>query len=102
MEQVNQFNISQESIDLIKLNYSQDELDSMRNNQNKIESSIMLLKEIGVTDKTIEDIIVCEYNVLIPGREYLIKALAKIGDIQKFVSLLNEDINYIDYLSDIR
>lgn len=102
MDQRNHFNISQESIDLMKLNYSQAELDSMKNNQSKLLSSIMLLKEIGVTDKTIEEILICEYSVLMPGREYLIRALAKIGDVRKFVSLLNEDINYVDYLSDIK
>ncbi len=101
MEEINQFNISQNAVDLIKLNYSQSEIDSMNNNREKLLSSIMLLKEIGVTDKTIEAILVCEYNVLMPGREYLIKALAKIGDIPKFVSLLNADVNYLDYLSNI-
>lgn len=97
MEFLTELNISSETINLIDEVYSDVEKDEIIMCQIEIVSSIKYLRELGVIDKMIEEILVEDYHILTPGRLYLKKAVAKVNK-DALVSALNKDISYSKYL----
>lgn len=98
MDFLRSLNYSDESINLIKVNHSDGEIKDIINRQDSVISSILYLRELGVSEDRIMDLLIGEHHLLLPGREYLEKAIAKINNVSEYVRKLNEDITYADYL----
>lgn len=65
----------------------------------RIFSSIRYLRSIGVLDSVIENILIEDHHILIPGEKYLKRAISKV-DEKVLVSYLNNNVNYMYYLKD--
>ena len=101
MDSLIEINISSDVVESMKICYSENEINSIETNPKDLVSSILLLREIGVSEDIINEILIFDYHVLMPGRKALLNALSKIGDIPKFFDSLNEDITNLEYLTDI-
>ena len=101
MDSLIEINISSDVVESMKICYSENEINSIETNPKDLVSSILLLREIGVSEDIINKILIFDYHVLMPGRKALLNALSKIGDIPKFFDSLNEDITNLEYLTDI-
>lgn len=101
MEYLVSIGISKEVLDELKEDLTKGEIESINNCLDRLESSILYLREIGVKNSVIEEIILLDYHVLMPGRKYLEIALSKIQDVNYFVAALNENIEYVEYLRNI-
>lgn len=101
MEYLIKIGISPKVVEFLKQDCTDIEKDAIGNCMGRLESSILYLREIGVLNSVIEEILMEDYHVLMPGRELLEKSLSHIDSIEKFVSLINQDIEYMDYLTNI-
>lgn len=100
MKFLKEVGISDELIEALEDNYLDMEIVSMNENSDNIISSINYLKSINVNDKVIEDILILDYCILMPGGKALEKAVSKLNK-EDFVNKLSDDINYMEYLYDI-
>ncbi len=98
MEYLISIGISEDTINYLKKHCTKIEINSMNNCIDRLESSILYLREIGVNNNTIESILKEDYHVLMPGKKYLEISLSKVRDIKEFVILINENIEYMEYL----
>lgn len=92
------FDLSKETIDFLEETCSPSERRELENCIDRFYSSIMYLREIGVTNKTIEDIITTDHHILLAGKENIKRALSKIDNLNAYVTLLNSDIKYMNNL----
>lgn len=92
------FYLSEEIINFLEEICSDSERREIKNCVGRFYSSVMYLREIGVTNKTIEDIIAIDHHVLLAGKDEIKRALSKIDNLNDFVALLNSDIKYMNYL----
>jgi len=100
MDFLKEFEISDETINVIKENFCIQDQEEIINSQDRIYSSILYLREIGVNNNIIEDIILEDYSLLVPGEDKIRFALSKIGE-KEFVRLIEEDFMNYKYLNDI-
>ena len=102
MEFLSNLGISNRTIESLKNNCSKEELSDIVECSNRVKSSILLLRGFGVTNSTIEDILVMDYHKLMPGGQHLIKAFQRVSNLSEFVNNLNRDVvTYMDYLDNI-
>lgn len=101
MQYLIKLGISKSTLDFLKTNCTKEEIISITNCMSRLESSILYLRELGVNNEIIEQIIMIDYHVLMPGRKHLEIALSKLQDINQFVSSINEHVEYMDYLRNI-
>ncbi len=92
------FDLSNETIKTLEKICSDNEKKELENCIDRFYSSIMYLREIGVTNNTIEQIILTDHHILLAGKENIQRALSKISNLNAYVSLLNNDISYMDNL----
>lgn len=101
MECLKNLGISLETINYLKDSCIEEELESIEHCIDRIESSILYLREIGVKNSVIEEILRIDFHVLMPGRKYLEKSLYKLKSVDDFVKAINEHVEYMDYLMNI-
>lgn len=101
MEYLIKIGISKEVLDKIKENSTKGEIESIINCMGRLESSILYLRELGVKNSVIEEILTIDHHVLLPGRKHLEVALSKLNNINDFVSAINEHVEYMNYLENI-
>ena len=101
MEYLIKIGISKEVVQEIKDNSTKGEIESIINCMGRLESSIIYLRELGVKNSVIEEILVLDYHVLMPGRKHLEVALSKLNNINDFVQAINENVEYMEYLENI-
>ena len=99
MEFLLDLNISEITIELLDDIYSDVEKEEIITCQNEITSSIKYLRNIGIKDNVIEEILIDDYHFLTPGEFYLKKAVSKV-DQKSLVIALNENLDYAFYLKD--
>ena len=100
MDFLSNLGITNETIQSIKHQCIDDvEISQFYLYKSSIESSVLLMRRIGVRQEAIEEILKENFRIFLPGEEYLKDVLAKINDINSFVEKLNSDpIQYCDYL----
>lgn len=101
MEYLIKIGISKDVLDKIKENSTKSEIESIINCMGRLESSILYLREIGVKNSVIEEILVIDHHILLPGRKHLEIALSKLKNINDFVVAINEHVEYMQYLENI-
>lgn len=101
MEYLIKIGISKEVIQEIKDNSTKGEIESIINCMGRLESSILYLRELGVKNSVIEEILVTDHHILLPGRKHLEVALSKLKDVNDFVKAINEHVEYMEYLENI-
>lgn len=108
MEELKNMGISAETIAWLEDNTTDGEQTSICLCMARLTSSILYLREIGVKDSVIEEILRTDHHVLMPGRTHLEHALSKldhpdseIKNIPAFVDAINKDLGYMDYLMNI-
>lgn len=101
MEYLIKLGISKEVVEEVVKNSTKGEIESIINCMGRLESSILYLRELGVNNSVIEEILVRDYHVLMPGRKHLEASLSKLKDINQFVVAINEHVEYMDYLTNI-
>ncbi len=101
MEYLIKIGISKDVLDTLKENCTKSELDSIVNCMGRLESSVLYLRDLGVRNDVIEEILVIDHHVLLPGKTHLEVALSKLKDIKQFVTAINEHVEYMDYLRNI-
>ena len=95
------FDISLKTTNILEENLTSSEKEELENCIERFYSAITYLREIGVSNETIEEIILEDHHVLIAGRKNIETALSKINNIQGFVQMLNNDVNYMSFLKNI-
>ncbi len=95
------FDLSKETIMALEEVCTEDEVKELENCIDRFYSSIMYLREIGVNNDTIENIIKEDYHILIAGRTNIERALKKINNLDGFIQMLNNDIKYMSYLKNV-
>lgn len=101
MEYLIKIGISKEVLDDMKEDCTKAEIEGIINCMGRLESSILYLRELGVKNSVIEEILIIDHHVLLPGRKHLEVALSKLQSIDDFVVAINEHIEYMDYLKNI-
>ena len=101
MEYLIKLGISKSVIDELKENLTKGEKESIENCLGRLESSILYLREIGVKNHRIEEILLLDHHMLMPGRAHLEVALSKLNNIDDFVAAINERVEYMEYLGNI-
>ena len=92
-----EFGISESTITILNDICSEEEKDTAILCSDRINSSISYLKSIGVTNETIEELMIDDYTLFMPGEEKLAKAISKVNK-ELFVEYINSDISYSKYL----
>ena len=95
------FDLSNETVDSLEDVLTVGEKRELENCIERFYSSIMYLREIGVNNETIENIILEDHHILIAGRKNIERALSKFNNLQGFVQLLNEDLSYMSHLKNV-
>ena len=100
MKFLKEVEISDDLINWIEGTFSDVDIKYLNDNKENLISSINYLRSINVNLEIIESIFELDYSILIPGGDALKKAVSKL-DEKEFVSKLNDDIDYVDYLHNI-
>ena len=101
MDYLIKIGISNRVLEELNNNCTDLEKETIVNCLGRLESSILYLRELGVRNDVIEEILIRDYHVLMPGRKHLEASLDKLADINQFVSAINEHVEYMDYLTNI-
>lgn len=94
-----EFGISQNVIDVLEEILDIEEKENFNDCADYVASSIRYLQSIGLTNETIDKIILEDASILLSGDYNLKRAVDKV-DCVALVEALNNDIRYIDYLND--
>lgn len=101
MSFLKEFGVSQNVIDALEKMFDEEEKENFNDCADYVASSIRYLQSIGITNETIDKICLEDASILLAGDYNLKKAVDKV-ESAALVEALNNDIRYIDYLSDFR
>ena len=99
MKFLDEMGISEETIEILEDMCNEDEKEAALSSADKLYSSILYLRNIGITNQAIEEILIEDHHVLLVGKEKLDRAISKT-DRASLIKALNEDVRYITYLKD--
>lgn len=99
MEYLLELNFDKSKYEEIQNIYTEEEKREISTCEDTITSSIFYLRSIGVNNSTIENIMLYDYHILVPGEKYLKKAVSKVNK-EQLVLAINSNIEYSRYLKD--
>ena len=100
MKFLSEFDISEKTIEILENILIEEDKETIKNHADRIYSSILYLRKIGINEEQIEKILIEEYEIFMLGKENLAKAVSKVNQ-QLLVNSLNKNIGYRHYLKDI-
>lgn len=87
--------ISNETLEKIQTNNSEQLMLDSEWNIDRVTESIEYLREIGITN--IDKLLINRFDIVLRGRESLEESFSKMNQ-EKIVDMINSDIKYVYYL----
>ena len=100
MKLFEEFGLRKEIVDRLTYGLTEESLKNIMVRSSDIFSSIQYLRQVGVNENVIEDILLNDYELLVPGEDKIKKAFEKFNGIN-LVTLLNSNSEYMYYLENI-
>jgi len=94
-----EFNISDNTIKILDENFTPEEVEEANSLADRLYSSIVFLRNIGVSENIIESILIEDHHILLVGDKMLKKSVSKVNQ-EALVNALNQNVNYMYYLKD--
>lgn len=101
MDYLLELGIRRKTVDILNSNLLDIEKQELVFLEDRVTESIIYLMQIGIKIEAIDDILLEDYHILIPGKDKLQKAIGKHGG-DSFVRMINENSDYMNYLRDFK